>query len=53
MTVNRPDIIIKQETKKECMLIDTGVDSVPKASTKVTEKLPKHKHLEIAIKRTW
>ena len=50
---NRPDIIIKHKTKKECILIDMAIPSEHNTSVKVTEKLSKYKDLEIEINRMW
>ena len=50
---NRPDIIIKHKTKKECILIDMAIPSEHNTSVKVTEKLSKYKDLEIEINRIW
>ena len=53
ITANRPDIIIKHKTKKECILIDMAIPSERNTSVKVTEKLSKYKDLEIEINRMW
>ena len=50
---NRPDIIVKKKTNKECILIDMAVPSDRNTSVKVTEKLSKYKDLEIEINRMW
>ncbi len=50
---NRPDIIIKNKTTKECILIDMAIPSERNTSVSVTEKLSKYKDLEIEIKRMW
>ena len=39
ISANRPDIIIKHKTKKECILIDMAVPSERNTSVKVIEKL--------------
>ena len=53
ISANRPDIIIKHKTKKECILIDMAIPSERNTSVKVIEKLSKYKDLEIEINRMW
>ena len=44
---NKPDIIIKDNREKTCMLIDMAILSDRNTPVKVAEKLPKYKDLEI------
>ncbi|XP_037772664.1 uncharacterized protein LOC119568276 [Penaeus monodon] len=53
MTANKPDIIIKDKKKKNCIIIDVAVPSKRNTSVKISEKLSKYKDLEIEISRTW
>ena len=50
---NRPDIIIKDRKKKECLLIDVAIPSDKNTSTKQFEKLSKYKDLEIEVTKLW
>ena len=50
---NRPDIIIKDKKKKECILIDMSVPTDKNISVKVFDKLSKYKDLEIEIQKMW
>ena len=50
---NRPDIVIKDKQEKSCLLIDMSIPTEKNTSVKVTEKLSKHKDLEIEIERMW
>ena len=48
---NRPDIVIKDQQEKSCLLIDMSIPTETNTSVKVTEKLSKYKDLEIEIER--
>eukprot|EP00795_Rhopilema_esculentum_P016353 gene16353-biopygen5591 len=48
---NRPDIIVKDKTKNNCLLIDMSVPSDKNVSAKVFEKLSKYKDLELKLER--
>ena len=50
---NRPDIIIKNNRDKKCIVIDVAIPSDKNTSTKVSEKMSKYKDLEIEITRMW
>ncbi|XP_077969924.1 uncharacterized protein LOC144424459 [Styela clava] len=50
---NRPDIIVKDFTKKSCLLIDVAIPSERNTSKKIFEKLSKYKDLEIEIQKMW
>jgi hypothetical protein len=42
---NKPDIVIRNKTAKECILIDMAIPSERNIFVKVTEKLSKYKYL--------
>ena len=48
---NRPDIIIKDKEKNECVLIDVAVPADKNVSIKEFEKKSKYKDLEIEVQR--
>ena len=50
---NRPDIIIKDRKKKQCLLIDMTIPSDKNISLKEFEKLSKYKDLEIETTKMW
>jgi hypothetical protein len=50
---NKPDIVIRNKSTKECILIDMAIPSERNTSVKVTEKLSIYKDLEIEINRMW
>ena len=50
---NRPDIVIKDKTKKVCQLIDFAIPSDKNVNVKEFEKKYKYKDLEIEIQRMW
>ena len=50
---NRPDIIVKDKEKKECLLIDMSVPGDSNVAAKEFEKKSKYKDLEIEIQRMW
>ena len=53
ISANRPDIAIKNNRNKKCILIDVAIPSDKNTSTKVSEKISKYKDLEIEITRMW
>ena len=48
-----PDIVIKSEKEKICILVYVSVCSDRNKSFETTEKLSNYKDLEIEIKRIW
>lgn len=50
---NRPDIIIHNRKKHECLLVDVAVPADVNVSKKEVEKMSKYKDLEIEIARMW
>ena len=50
---NRPDIVIKDQREKTCILIDMSVPSDANISSKEFEKISKYKDLEIEIQKMW
>jgi hypothetical protein len=50
---NRPDIIIKSEKDKICLLIDVAIPSDRNVVKKESEKKLKYKNLSIEIQRMW
>ena len=50
---NRPDIIVKGKSKKQCILIDIAVPSERNIAAKEVEKLSKYKDREIEIDKVW
>ena len=53
ITANRPDIIIKDTSKKTCLLLDISIPSDRNTSLKIYEKISKYKDLEIEIEKSW
>ena len=53
ITVNRPDIIMKDSMNSTCKLIDMSIPSDRKIALKEIEKKSKHKDLEFEIQRMW
>ena len=53
ITVNRPDIIVKDSVNSTCKLIDMTVPSDRNNALKETEKKCKYKDLELEIQRMW
>ena len=51
IAVNRPDIVLKNKKDKTCLLIDMAIPLDTNTSVKTTEKLNKHKDLEIEVER--
>lgn len=50
---NRPDIIVKNQKEKTCLLIDMACPADCNIATKEFEKLSKYKDLEIEIEKMW
>jgi len=50
---NKPDMIIRENEKGTCMLIDVAISGDRNVIKKEAEKIPKHKHLTIEIQRMW
>ena len=53
VTINRPDIIIKNKEEKICTLIDVAIPADRKGVRKEAEKKLKYKSLCIEIQRMW
>lgn len=53
ISANLPDIVIKNNRHKKCILIDVAIPSDKNTSTKVSEKISKYKDLETEITRMW
>ena len=50
---NKPDIIIRDNEKGTCMLIDVAISGDRNVTKKEAEKILKHKDLTIEILRMW
>jgi hypothetical protein len=50
---NKPDIIIRDNEKGTCMLIDVAISGDRNVIKKETEKILKYKDLTIEIQRLW
>ena len=50
---NKPDIIIRNNEKETCMLIDVAISGDRNVIKKETKKILKHKDLTIEIQRMW
>jgi len=50
---NRPDIIIRDNEKGTCMLIDVAISGDRNVIKKEAKKILKHKDLTIEIQRMW
>lgn len=50
---NKPDIILKDKVKKECLIIDVAIPSDHNITEKEAEKRLKYKDLLIEIQRMW
>jgi hypothetical protein len=50
---NKPDIIIRDNEKKTCMLIDVAISGDRNVITKEAEKIIKCKDLTVEIQRRW
>ena len=53
ITNNKPDIIISDNEKGKCMLIDVAISGDRNVIKKEAEKIVKYKYLTIEIQRTW
>jgi hypothetical protein len=53
VTVNKPDIIIKNKKEKTCILIDAAIPADRNVTQKEAEKKPKYSILCIEIQRMW
>ena len=53
IAANRPDIVLKNKKDKTCLLIHMTIPLDTSTSVKTTEKLTKHKDLEIEVERMW
>lgn len=50
---NRPDIVLHDKQKNECLLIDISVPDDANIILKESEKISKYKDLEIEVNRMW
>ena len=50
---NKPDIIIRDNEKRTCILIDVAISADSNVIKKLAEKILKYKDLTIEIQRTW
>ena len=50
---NKPDIVVKDEKKRECTLVDILVPSDTNIVLKTSEKICKYRDLQIEISRCW
>ena len=50
---NKPDIIIRDNEKRSCMLIDVAISGIRNVIKKEAEKILKYKDLTIEIQRMW
>ena len=50
---NKPDIIIRYNEKRKCMLIDFAISGERNVTKKEAEKILKYKDLTIEIQRLW
>ena len=53
IAANTPDIVLKNQKDKTCLLIDTTIPLDTNTSVKTTEKLKKYKDLEIEVEGMW
>jgi hypothetical protein len=53
ITNNKPDIIIRDNEKRTCMLIDIAISGDRNVIKKEAEKILKYKDLTIEIQRVW
>ena len=53
IAANRPDIVLKNKKDKTCLLMHMTIPLGTSTSVKTTEKLTKHKDLEIEVERMW
>ena len=50
---NKPDVIIHDEEKRECILIDVAIPVCQNIVKKEAEKITKYRDLEIELKKCW
>ena len=50
---NRPDAVLRGKTESTCLMIDIATPDDSNFNTKETEKLSKHKDLEIEVSVMW
>jgi len=50
---NRPGIVLHDKKEKTCLLISVAIPDDSNINTKESEKLSKHKDLEIEVSRIW
>jgi hypothetical protein len=50
---NKPDIIIRDNEKRTCMLIDVAISGDRNVIKKEVEKIPKYEEFTIEIQRMW
>ena len=50
---NKPDLVIRDKNKRECLIIDVSVPMDNNVQGKQAEKLLKYKDLQIEISRVW
>ena len=50
---NKPDIIIRDNAKRTCILIDVAISGDSNVIKKYAEKILKYKDLTIEIQRMW
>jgi hypothetical protein len=50
---NKPDVIIRDNEKRTCMLIDVAISGDRNVIKKETQKILKYKDLTIEIQRMW
>jgi hypothetical protein len=53
MTINKSNIIIRDNEKRTCMLIDVAIPGERNVIKKEAEKILKYKYLTIEIQRMW
>ena len=51
--INKPDIVIRDNGKRTCMLIDVAISGDRNVIKKEAEKILKYKELAIEIQRMW
>jgi hypothetical protein len=51
--INKPDIIIRENEKETCVLIDTAISGFRNVIKKEAEKILSYKHLTKEIKHMW
>ena len=51
--INKPDIVIRDNGKRTCMLIDVAISGDRNVIKKEAEKILKYKNLTIEMQRMW